>query len=149
MQCVFSIQESIVNQSSAGWMSESMGRWSIGVGHWHHVVVVAAPPRIFWSKHLLTPPRSQSRFPLLDYSASTAASKGFFFNRHTELASLRLGHWWLIFTHYKLTHFCFLSNLYWVKLLLYLRRKLSLARHHSGHCLLYTGWPSKVWTNKK
>ena len=31
------------------------------------VVVVCPPPRISWSSHPLTTPRSQSRFPLLDY----------------------------------------------------------------------------------
>ena len=36
----------------------------------------------------------------------------------------RLGHWWLIFNHYKLAHFCFLSHLHWVKFLLYPRKKL-------------------------
>ena len=29
-----------------------------------------------------------------------------------ELASLRLGHWWLIFNQYKLTYFCFFYDLY-------------------------------------
>ena len=44
----------------------------------------------------------------------------------SESALLRLGHWWLIFNHYKLAHFCFLSDLYWVELLLYLVRKTYL-----------------------
>ena len=30
-------------------------------------VVVAPPPRISWSSHLLTPQKCQSRFSLLDY----------------------------------------------------------------------------------
>ena len=34
------------------------------------IVVVAPPPRIFWIGHPLTPQRSQSRFPLLDYLCS-------------------------------------------------------------------------------
>ena len=32
-------------------------------------------------------------------------------------ASSTLGHWWLIFNHYKLAQLCFLSDLYWVELL--------------------------------
>ena len=39
--------------------------------------------------------------------------------------SSRLGHWWLIFNHYKFSHFCFPSYLYWVEPLLYLERKVS------------------------
>ena len=51
--------------------------------------------------------------------------KSTFLNR-TALS--RLGHWWLIFNHYKFTHFCFLSNSYCVNLLLYpVRKDSSLA----------------------
>ena len=56
-------------------------------------------------------------------------------------ASLRLRYWWLIFSHYKLAHFCFLSNLYWVKLLLYpFIKDLSLASWKRQYFNLLTIW---------
>ena len=56
-------------------------------------------------------------------------------------ASSRLGHRWLIFNHCKLPHFCFLSNLYWVKLLLYpVRKDSSLASRDSQFFSLLTNW---------
>ena len=42
-------------------------------------------------------------------------SKNTFLN---ESASSKIGHWWLIFNHYKLAHFFFLSDHYGMKLLL-------------------------------
>ena len=58
-----------------------------------------------------------------------------------ESALLRLGHWWLIFNHYKLAYFCFLSDLYRVKLLLYpVRKDLSLASWDSQFFSLHTNW---------
>ena len=47
-------------------------------------------------------------------------SKSTFLN---ESASSKLRHWWLIFNNYKLHHFCFLSDLYWMKFLLHLMKK--------------------------
>ena len=59
----------------------------------------------------------------------------------TESASSRLRLWWLIFNHYKLAHFCFLSDLDWVKPLLYLVRKdLSLAFWDTQFFSLLTNW---------
>ena len=40
-------------------------------------------------------------------------SKSTFLN---ELILLRLRHWWLTLNHYKLAHFCLLSDLYWMEL---------------------------------
>ena len=58
-----------------------------------------------------------------------------------ESALSRLGHWWLIFNHYKLAHFYFLSDLYWVELLLYLVRKSSsLDSWDSQFFSLITNW---------
>ena len=54
-----------------------------------------------------------------------------------ESASSRLGLWLLIINHYKLAHFCLLSNLYWVKLLLYPMRKDSW---ESQFFSLLTNW---------
>ena len=64
--------------------------------------------------------------------------KSTFLNKST---SLRLVHWWLIINHYKLVHFCFLSYLYWEKLLLYpVRKDLSLASWDSQFFSLFTKW---------
>ena len=65
-------------------------------------------------------------------------SKNTFLN---ESALLRLGHWWSILNHYKLAHFCFLSDLYRVKLLLYpVRKYSSLASRDSQFFSLHTNW---------
>ena len=54
---------------------------------------------------------------------------------------MRLGHWWLIFNHYKLAHFCFLSDRSQVELLLYLVRKdSSLAYQDSQFFSFLTNW---------
>ena len=58
-----------------------------------------------------------------------------------ESALLRFGNWWLVFNHYELAHFCFLSDLYQVELLLYPERKeLSLASQDSQFFNLLTNW---------
>ena len=65
-------------------------------------------------------------------------SKSTFLN---ESALSRLGHWWLIFNHYKLAHFCFLSDLYWVELSLYLvGNESSLVFGESRFFSLLTNW---------
>ena len=69
---------------------------------------------------------------------SGICSKSTFLN---ESASLRLGHWWLIFNHYKSARFCFLFDLYWVNLLLYpVRKDSSLASRDSQYFSLLTNW---------
>ena len=69
-------------------------------------------------------------------------SKSTFVN---ESASSRLGQWWLIFNHYKLAHFCFLSDLYRVELLLYpVRKDSSLASQDSQFFSLLTNWNIKL-----
>ena len=58
-----------------------------------------------------------------------------------ESSSLRLGQWWLIVNHYKLAHFCFLSDLYQVELLLYpVRKDLFLASRDCQFFSLHTNW---------
>ena len=57
-----------------------------------------------------------------------------------ESALLRLGHQQLIFNHYKLAHFCFLSDLYWVELLLYAVRKDSSVASQNQFFSLLTNW---------
>ena len=62
-----------------------------------------------------------------------------------ESALSMLGHCWLTFNHYKLAHFCFLSDLYWARFLLYLVRKdLSLASQDNQFFSLFTNWMIKL-----
>ena len=65
-------------------------------------------------------------------------SKSTFLN---DSASSRLGYLWLVFNHCKLAHFCFLSDLYWDKLLLYpVRKDLFLTSRDSQSSSLLTKW---------